>query len=480
MIDVLLIHPPYAWPNKSQPLGLAYIASVLEQDGVVVQIVDMDPEGMSVSDLREKLISRKPKVVGVSFMTPQYNYAAEILKLVKEIDPKIKTMAGGSHVSALPEKTLSIKELDYAVIGEGEITVRELVSFLIATCDKNLEEIQGIGFVRNNKVVLTEPRELISDLDSLPFPAWHLLPMNRYSLENLGAMKKYPVYPLLSSRGCPNKCIFCSSHVVFKRKFRQRSAENVINEIEFLKKEYNARQFDFVDDTVTVDKKRMENMCDNFSSSQDHILWLCNSRVNTVTSGLLEKMYKAGCRRIDFGVESGNADILKNTKKGISLEQVINAHHWAKQAGLIVSSFFMVGNLGETRQHIKRTADFIDQLETDYVGATISTPFPGTELYEIADSNGWILERDWSKYDTTAFISKDYKPVATNDMMDQKQLLNAYFFLNSRILKKKLKSKYGKYYFANWKFYYEQIFKRMILLGCLQTFKLAFKLLLRR
>lgn len=480
MTDVLLVHPPYVWPNKSHPLGLAYIASVLEQKGFEVQIVDMDPLGMSAADLRGHIISNKPKIVGISFMTPQYNYAAEILKVVKEIDSNIKTLAGGVHVSALPEKILSIKELDYVVIGEGEITARELVSFLMGASDKKLQEIAGVGFVRNNKVVLTEPRKLVPDLDTLPFPAWHLLPMNRYSVENLGGEKKQPVYPLLSSRGCPNQCIFCSSHVVFKRKFRQRSAQNVINEIEFLKKEYNARQFDFVDDTVTVNKKRMEKLCDYFISSRKGVLWLCNSRVNTVTSELLEKMYRAGCRRIDFGVESGNADILKNIKKGVTLEQVINAHHWAKQAGLIISSFFMVGNLGETKEHIKRTADFIDELETDYVGATISTPFPGTELYEIADSNGWILERDWSKYDTTAFISKDYKPVATNDMMGLEQLLNAYFFLNSRILKKKLKRKYGKYYLANYRFYYEQIFKRIVQLGLLQTFKLALKLLLRR
>ena len=480
MVDVLLIHPPYAWPNKSHPLGLAYIAAVLEQSGFAVQIIDMDPMEMSVRDLRIEIIKIKPKIVGISFMTPQYNYAVEILKLIKEVDSDIKTIAGGTHVSALPKEMLDIHELDFIVIGEGEITAKELVSVLIGNSNKSLENIPGIGFVQNSKVFLNEPRELIADLDNLPFPSWHQLPMGRYSVANLGSEKNRPVYPLLSSRGCPNQCIFCSSHVIFKRKFRKRSADNIIDEIEFLERKYDAKQFDFVDDTITVDRKRMDCLCDYFILAKKDFLWMCNSRVNTVTPHLLKKMYRAGCCKIDFGVESGNQDILNNIKKGITIEQVIKAHRWAKEAGLVVSSFFMVGNLGETEEHIRRTADFIDKLKTDYVAATIATPFPGTELYSMANSKGWIRERDWSKYDTTAFISKDYKPVATNDMMDREQLLKTYFFLNARILKLKLKLKYGKYYLFNYRFYYEQLITRITHLGFFQTFKLILNLLLQR
>lgn len=480
MTDVLLIHPCYAWPNKSHPLGLAYIASVLEQDGFTVRIVDMDPMGMSFADLKEHLIKIKPRIVGISFMTPQYNYAIEILKLIKKLDPNVKTMAGGAHVSALPKEMLDIHELDFAIFGEGEYTARELVALLMGRSNLKLEDIKGIAFIKENKHILNKPRDLIPDLDALPFPAWHLLPMNKYSIADLGGRKKLQVYPLLSSRGCPNYCIFCSSHVVFQRKFRQRSAENIIAEIEFLNKEYGATQFDFVDDTVTVNKKRMESLCSYFMSSPKKYLWMCNSRVNTVTKELLANMYKAGCRRIDFGVESANPDILKNIKKGITLRQVINAHQWAKEAGLTVSSFFMVGNLGETKEHIKRTADFIDKLETDYVSATISTPFPGTELYTIANSKGWIHERDWSKYDTSAFISKNYLPVATNGSMNREELLNAYYFLNSRILKKKIQTRYGKRYLINYKFYYDQVIKRIIRVGILSTLKTSLKLIVNR
>jgi anaerobic magnesium-protoporphyrin IX monomethyl ester cyclase len=476
MTDVLLIHPPYAWPKKSHPLGLAYIASVLEQDGFTVQIIDMDPMGMSIADLRGELIKIRPKIAGISFMTPQCNYAVEILKIIKKVDPNIKTVAGGSHVSALPKEMLDVHQLDFAVIGEGEYTARELVAFLMGKSKLELEDVKGIAFIKNGKYILNKPRDLISDLNRLPFPAWHLLPMDRYSVENLGGKKREPVYPLLSNRGCPNQCIFCSSHVVFQRKFRQRSDENVIAEVEFLNREYGATQFDFIDDTVTVNKKRMGSLCSYFTSLPQKYLWMCNSRVNTVTKELLVSMYKAGCRRIDFGVESGNQDILNNIKKGITLEQVVNAHRWAKEAGLTVSSFFMVGNLGETEEHINRTVDFIDKLDTDYASATIATPFPGTELFSVADSNGWIYERDWSKYDTTALISKNYMPVARNDRMDRGQLLKMYFFLNSRISRKKLKSKYGRLYLLNYRFYCEQLFARMNHLGFLQTVKLAFKL----
>lgn len=480
MIDVILIYPSYAWPNKSHPLGLAYIASILEKDGFAVRVIDMDPMGINLSMLKEEISRNKPEIVGISFMTPQYNHVVKILKLVKEIDSNAKTVAGGPHVSALPQEMLDIPELDFVVVGEGENTMRELVATLSGRGNLKIEDIKGIGFIKNYKYILNEPRELISDLDAIPFPAWHLLPMDKYSVANLGGRRNLPVYPLLSSRGCPNQCIFCSSHVVFQRKFRQRTAENIIAEIECLNKEYGATQFDFVDDTVTVNKKRMELLCDYFISSRKEYLWMCNSRVNTITKELLIKMYEAGCRRIDFGVESANTDILKNIKKRITLEQVINAHHWAKQAGMIVSSFFMVGNLGETEEHIRRTAEFIDKLETDYASATISTPFPGTELYAIADSKGWIQERDWSKYDTTAFISNDYKPVATNDMMDREQLLKAYFFLNSRILKRKLRARYGKMYLVNYKLYYDQVIKRMKQGRILSTIKNILKLLANR
>lgn len=480
MVDVLLIYPTYKWPNKSQPIGLAYIASVLEQDGFIIRIFDMDPLRMTLSDLKKEVAKAKPKIVGISFMTPQYNHVISILKMIKEIDSKIKTIAGGPHISAMPKEMLNLCDLDYVVIGEGENTVRELVSHLVVRKNLKLEDIRGIGFVKENKYILNEPRELITDLDTLPFPAWHLLPMDKYSVANLGAERNYQVYPLLSSRGCPNRCIFCSSHVVFQRKFRKRSANNIISEIEFLNRQYGATQFDFVDDTVTLDKLRMKMLCDYFISSNKNYLWMCNSRVDTVTKELLLLMYKAGCRRIDFGVESANQDILKNIKKGITIEQVIKAHQWAKEAGMIISSFFMVGNLGETFEHVKNTAKFIENLDTDYPSASLCTPFPGTELYDLASTKGWIFDRDWSKYDTTAFIRKNYMPVATNGILSRKELLKAYYFLNSCLLTKKFQAKYGMKYLTNYKFYYDQFIIRIKRFGLLPTIKSGLRLLFNR
>lgn len=478
MIDVLLIYPPYKWPYKSQPIGLAYIASVLEKDGITVQLLDMDPEGVSFSDLRKTIEKTRPKIVGISFMSPQYNEVIKILKLVKKINFEIKTITGGPHVSAMPKEMLAIPEVDYVVVGEGENTIRDLTANIFGNKDPNLHEIRGIGFVEHNKYILNEGRELISNLDTIPFPAWHLLGIDKYSVHNLGGEKKLPVYPLLSSRGCPYYCIFCSSHVVFQRKFRVRSAVNIISEIEFLNEKYGAVQFDFVDDTVSVDKNRLETICNFFIASEKKYLWMCNSRVNTVTKELLFKMYEAGCRKIDFGVESGNPDILKNIRKNITLQQVINAHRWAKEVGMIVSSFFMVGNLGETLEHVKNTARFIELLDTDYPSASLCTPFPGTELYDLAKSKGWIYEKDWSKYDTTAFIGKDYQPVAENGSMSREELLTAYYFLNSRIMKKKLRTKYGNKYLLNYKLYYDQVIRRMMKLGIFSTLRMAIRLLI--
>lgn len=477
MSEVLLIYPPYPWPSKSQPLGIAYIAAMLTKREINVGILDLAVSTMSNAELKKEIKKLSPTVIGISFMTPQYDEVCSILSLVKEVDMNIITVAGGAHVSAVGEKMFEIEELDYIVIGEGEETMSELCSFILKRNSiDSLQNISGIGYRDRGSIKITPKRDLIDDLDKIPFPAWQLLDMDKYSVTNLGGKAHEPVFPLLSSRGCPNQCIFCSSHVVFERRFRERSVENITEEISFLRSTYGARQFDFVDDTVTVNKNRMEELCDYFLAQDEPLLWMCNSRVNTVTPQLLKKMYKAGCRRIDFGVESGNEDILLSIKKNITLDQVHNAHHWAKEAGLIVSSFFMVGNLGESMEHIRRTAKFIEGLETDYVGVTIATPFPGTELYEMANEKEWIIERDWSRYNTSMFINKDWRVVSTNGCMNKKEIIDAYLFINKRIIRKKLKTMYGNVYWLKPIFYYEQIVKRIRRAGFLQTLRLLLRM----
>lgn len=455
MNDILLVYPPYRCQATSLPLGIGYITSILEKSGYSVSVCDMQARKISVSDFKKILSDILPKVVGISFMTPMYNEAVALGKLAKEFNPHIHVIAGGPHVSALPAEILEEKGADYVVIGEGELTTLELVNYLIDSGGNNIHDIKGIAYRESNQVQINPRRELIQDLDSLPFPAWHLFDIKDYSLSSLGGESNTPVFPLLTSRGCPNQCIFCGSNVVHGRNFRFRSAENVYQEIRYLFDEFGARQFDFVDDSVTVRKDRILKLCEYLSNI--NVNWMCNSRVNTVSEELLALMAKSGCKRIDFGVETGNPDVLKLIKKGINLKQAELAHLYAKKAGITVSTFFMVGNLGETFEHVKNTANFVQKLDTDYPSVTICTPFPGTELYDICQKNNLLYETDWGKYITAPHIMQNYKPVASNGIMSQKELLDAYYYLNRKFLKKKLNIKYGKHFYIKFSFFKEVV-----------------------
>jgi radical SAM superfamily enzyme YgiQ (UPF0313 family) len=453
MIDVLLIYPSYTYPKKSPPIGLGYIAAVLEKEGYSVRIIDMSVLGMDYSDLEAEIKQVKPKLIGISFMTNQCKKAVIVSRIVKDIDKHIPVIVGGPHVSALPEEILALKSVDIAVIGEGERTILESANILLNGKNHELGAVDGIAYKKENRVYVNKPRELIDDLDSLPLPAWHLLPVNRYSVPATKGDVSKPVFAVISSRGCPNNCVFCDSHTVFGRKFRARSAQNIFDELVYLNKKFSATQFDFVDDTITVNKNRIYQLCNLITNNGHKFKWMCNARVDTVNLEMLKLMKKAGCVRVEFGVESGDPEVLKKMKKGIKIEQIRNAHAMARQAGLSIGSFVMVGNLGEDFCSVVKTRSFLQELDTDDIFIAIATPFPGTELYKIAKSNDWIQNYDWSEYVTSPTYSPNYRPIMKTDRMNAKQILEAFFYLHSQFIAKKLQTRYGKVFFLKKRFY---------------------------
>ncbi len=457
-MDVLLIYPPYSYPRKGPPLGLAYIASVLEKDGYSVKMVDMSPLDMGLSDLGQELMRIKPHIVGISFMTNQYEEAIEVSKIVKNINSKIPVIVGGPHATALPGETLESGSVDFVVIGEGEETMRQLVSELLRGAN-DFELVAGIAYKKNSKLLVTERREFIQDLDSIPFPAWHLLPIERYSILASGANVKKKVLSILSSRGCPSQCIFCDSHTIFGRKYRGRSAVNIFAEILHLKDSYDISQFDFVDDTITVDKKRIMELCSLIIKRGLNIKWMCNSRVNTVNLEMLELMKRAGCVRIDLGVESGDKNVLKVIKKGITVEQIRSVHDLAHKVGIETTTFIMVGNLGEDFSSVKKTVELVKNIITDDVNVAIATPFPGTELYQIAKARGWLRVTDWSRYVTAPTYLIDYRPVMVTDKMGEDEIIRAFFYIHSKFLRKKFETRYGKRFYINTHFYSDGFFR---------------------
>lgn len=456
MIDVLLVYPPYSWPFMSPPLGLAYIAAVLHDAGYTVKILDMTPMRITMEQLEGEIRKIKPKVLGISSMTIQAKKAIQIAEIAKKANDSIKVIVGGPHPTALPEEMLASRSVDFVCMGEGEFTVTELVESLLHE-NGDISAIPGlVSRGSRGEMVRTEPRPLIHDLDKLPFPAWDLLPIKEYRVSNIGLRSDRFTFTLLSSRGCPYQCIFCNSHGVMGRKFRMRSAENLFAEIEMLYHEYGMRQMDFVDDTVTLNSERVDTLCDLLINSKMDLTWTCNSTVRIADLNMLQKMRKAGCIRIDFGVESGDPKVLKRIRKGITINQVIRAHRLAKEAGMKTASFFIIGLPDQDIKSVKMSLALAELIETDYPAFSVAIPYPGTELYEEAKRNQWLLTTDWERY-ITASDRSDIEPVMVTDKMGQDELRQALAYTSAYLARLWARKEYGRLYYLDPRLYFENL-----------------------
>lgn len=439
---VLLINPPafsvesYANAGvNAPPLGLAYIASVLETGGHEVEILDCQALELSLYHVRREIEARRPQVVGVTSTTPTIHSALGVVKAAKEIDRDIVTVIGGPHASFTPRETLnSCRELDFVVVGEGEYTTLELMKALAE--GEAPEAVEGIAFRKAGSLVETPRRAYIMDLDRIPFPARHLLPMNRYKI--LG--KNATVIHLISSRGCPFQCIFCSSSAMFGKVFRARSVANVIAEIEESLKKYKTRNVEFVDDTFTFNRGRVLEFCDEVRRRGLDISWGCSSRIDTITKEMMEKMKEAGCSIIFFGIESASQRTLNLIGKGVTVERAVKVIDWAREAGIETLASFVIGFPWETIEDMKCTIRFAKKLKPDFVEFSVATPYPGTPLYELAKGKGLLEVYDWSKYTTI-------KPVMRGEgfsIKDLRRLISisyGLFYLSPAFLTSQIKKR---------------------------------------
>lgn len=474
--EILLVYPPYLSKYKNPPLGLAYLGSYLESNGYPVNIIDMDPMEYKLSDLEFYIRNERPRVVGISFMTNQFGSAIEISKIIKKIDSNIKVVMGGNHASSLSEELAEYDSVDFVVVGEGEITTLELIRSF-DTKHNDFSKIKGLVYKNGNSIFRTPPRPLIENLDTIPFPLWRDFPINKYDEMILGTDEELPAFSIMATRGCPSKCAFCSSHVVFTRRSRKRTAKNIFDEMVFLNKNYGAKHFNFLDDTFTIDQNLVKDFCDLIIESKFGFKWIANARVNTVTLNLLKLMKSAGCLNINFGVESGDPGVRKNIHKGVTSEQIENAHMWAREVGMKVFSYFMVGNRGENWDSINKTIELAKKLKTDHPSCSIATPFPGTPMQEEFEKNDWIKIKDWNKYYTTPHLIQNFIPVCVTDKLTQQEILDAYYYVNAEFAKIKLKTKYGKYYIFKLKFYQKEVYKRLSNQGIIEFSKLTIKMI---
>jgi radical SAM superfamily enzyme YgiQ (UPF0313 family) len=402
---------------------------VLEKEGHYVKILDCTAEQISVDIVEEKLKEYETlDFVGFTATTPLFPNALKIAKICKRLFPDVKIIFGGVHPSVMPDEVLSYDFVDYVVIDEGEETTKELLD------GKDPSEIRGLCYKKDKKIVHNESRHLIKDLDSIPIPAYHLLPMDKYK-PALGNYKRLPAMSIFATRGCPGRCTFC--HRAFRGIVRKRSAQDIIKEIKVLQKKYGIKEISFYDDTFTLFKDVVNAFCDIILREKIDITWSCFTRVDYVSRELLEKMKKAGCHLILFGVESADEEILKNINKRISLEQVKKVVKIARNVGIDTRASFMFGNPGETEETIKKTIRFAKDLDPDEVQFNITTVYPGTDMYEWAQKNGYIVDRDWSKYHMSNIVM-ELPTVSSKVIRKYYKTAHRKFYMRPKIIFRRL------------------------------------------
>ena len=372
-MKILLINPPssnliltnlpeeIAQEDPMPPLGLMYIAAYLEKyTNHEIKILDCLIEKINHEQLKEKIKQEKPNVVGITTLTFTLIDVLRTAKTVKEINQDTKVILGGPHVNIYPEETLNFPEIDFLVLGEGEKPVKDLLDNLNQT--EKLREFKGIAFKNENKIINPGPRELIQNLDELPFPSRNLIPNKKYSSV---LSENNPVTTLFSSRGCPFRCTFCNRAHLGKT-FRARSAKNVVDEMEECKK-IGIGEIFIYDDTFTINRQRVLDICSEIKKRNLKIYWDVRARVDTVDEEVLNQMKNTGCQRIHYGVEAGTEKILKVLNKGITLEQIEKTFKLTRKIGVQTLAYFMIGSPRETKKDIMETIKFAKKIKPDFV-----------------------------------------------------------------------------------------------------------------
>lgn len=409
---VLLIKPPSQNQKTfSLPLGLAYIASYLEKNNHHVKIIDSRASKYKKKDIRKEIKKIDPDVVGVTAISKTLFDAFDVVKMVKDYSPNCLTVLGGPHPTVRAKETLKVcKDVDIIVRGEGEQTFADILEKYEAKNGNDFSKVQGISFRENKKIIQTEDRPPIADLDDLPIPAYHLLNMDDYKYwyrlltEFEFEKNSIPFSHMITSRGCPNNCAFCASRALWGKTYRCRSPGNIIDELKILKDRYKRKVIDITDDTFTLDKKRTIKLCNLIRKEDFDISFICCTRANLFDKEIATALKKAGFNIIYFGLESGVQKTLNYLSKGLTVEDSINAVKNAKNAGLKVVANFIIGIPGETKKDINTTIDFAKKLNLNHTSFTILLPFPGTKIYDDAKINNPLLSKEWDRY-TYANIS---------------------------------------------------------------------------
>ena len=433
VIKILLFQPNYDAHVVHPPLGLGYLASFLRTKKHKVSIFDGTLNNASIDDFVSVIDELHPELVGISVLTRGHNQVKEIIKATRKRFKKLPVVIGGTQVSAAPKEVLVDLGADFGVVGEGETALLELVEMIKKGKKekRELEKIDGLVFRDDQgKIMVNKPRRLMRDLDSVPFPAWDLMPPKKYRIAPvLEPARAFPVAPIITSRGCPYNCSFCASQVVWGRRIRFRSPQNVLTEIKMLKEQFGVKEIHFADDNFTMDIERAKKICDLMIKKKVGLPWQCPNgvRIDRLTLLLLKKMKKAGCYSVGLGIESGNQEILKKANKNLDLKTVPRVLRDLKKVGIESYGFFILGLPGETKKTMQQTIDFALKHPFDRVWFNIFTPYPGSPVFRDWVKSCDFKTIDWSDHDcSTAVMAVDDLSLEEIEGL-QKQALRRFY-----------------------------------------------------
>jgi len=402
---ILLVVPPadrekeYGKLKDSRPqypsLGLSYIGAVGRHQDHEVRVVDCDAEELSFTDVDGAVRDFKPDLLGMQTFCTTIRRCHSIAERAKKIDPSMQVVLGGVQATLFPEDSLNLGAVDYVVLGEGEMIFSRLLDALQRE-GEGLEDIHGLAWKKEGRVIINRGASLIGNLDDIPLPALDLFPMQKYN--SAAQLRGDRTVHMMTSRGCPNQCINCCTPKLFGRSYRFNSSERVIQEIKRLKDRFQVDGIQFYDDVFTLHRKRTMALLDALIDEKLGISWTCFTRVDLVDPELLMKMREAGCYQIFYGIESGTQRLLNLISKGIKLEQARQAVKDTKKAGIEIVASFMLALPTETREDTLKTIQFALELNPDYVYWLTATPYPGTRLFEVAKTTGILLDIDWSNF----------------------------------------------------------------------------------
>ncbi len=427
---ILLIFPPLSLDERYNanvgdvggylaPLGLCQMAAILLEDGHDVQVMDCPVNHYNLTDIIERVRQFQPGIVGVSAVTSLYDKTIKISEAIREKFPSILVLIGGPHTKLSPEKILEETHANIVLVGDADITIREIA--------KNKEKYMAPQVVHG---------EVVKDLDSLPYPARHLLDMSRYTAFPNNWKETPHVFQVMATRGCAFHCTFCASA---NSNYRRRSVRHVIGELKELKRDYDAKEVAFWDDIFTMKRDWVMEFCQALKEENINLLWSCETRVHLVDPELLQAMKKAGCWNILFGIEAADQDLLNNIRKGTTPAAILKGVRMVQDAGIEVRGTFMLGLPGETPEKAKRTIDFAVELDCDYSQFTLCTPFPGTELYLTADKWGSFVDKS---HENQTELSAVFVPHGYSSQEELRRLFKgAYrkFYLRPGYVYKRLK-----------------------------------------